>query len=137
VLAALRRPCTLQARPLCVRGRILVYGCVWLTTIQMVDVACNQTYSSYCCPNIVNCLSVVYGYGNFAILIQSENFFMNSIPHPYPKIKNFGLRYPIQIRNRSLSCTLAYIFGCFYFASLGKICGYSAFCQMRLVEVVM
>jgi len=37
----------------------------------------------------------------------------------------------------SLSCTLAYIFGRVYFASWGKSCGYFAFCQTRLVQVVM
>jgi len=31
-------------------------GLVWLVTIHMVDIACNQTYSSYCYPNIANCL---------------------------------------------------------------------------------
>jgi len=57
VLAALCRPCTLQAKPLCVYGRIPVHmGAVWLATIHMVDVACNQIYSSYCYPNITNCL---------------------------------------------------------------------------------
>jgi len=37
------------------------------------------------------CSSVVYGYGNFAILIQSKTF--SSTP------------YPIHIQNRSLNCT--------------------------------
>jgi len=62
---------------------------------------------------------------------------MNSISKPYPKSINYGLGYPIRIQNRSLSCTLAYKFGSVYFASGGKSCGYFAFCQTRLVEVVM
>jgi len=45
---------------------------------------------------------------------------MKSISNPYPKIKNYGLRYPIQIRNRSLSYTLANKIGSVYFASWGK-----------------
>jgi len=43
-----------------------------------------------------------------------RNFFIKSISNPYPKVKNCGLRYPIQIRNHSLSCTIAYIFGSVY-----------------------
>jgi len=62
---------------------------------------------------------------------------MNSKSNPYPKMKNYGLRYPIQIRKRSLSYTLAYIFGSVYFASCGKSCGDFASCQARLVEMVM
>jgi len=37
-----------------------------------------------------------------------RNFFMNSMSKPYPKSKNYRLRYPI--RNHSLSCKLAYKF---------------------------
>jgi len=43
---------------------------------------------------------------------------MNSISNPYPKIKNYGLRYPTEIRNRSLDCTLVNIFSSVYFASV-------------------
>jgi len=42
-------------------------------------------------------------------ILQSDwirNFFRNSISNPYLKIRNCGLRYPIQIWNRPLSCTL-------------------------------
>ena len=49
-----------------------------------------------------------------------RDFFINSTCNPYPKVKNYGLRYPIQIRNCSLSCTLACIFSIVYFASSGK-----------------
>jgi len=45
-------------------------------------------------------------------------------------------RYPIQIRNRSINCTLANIIGIVYFASRGKNCGYFASCQTKVVEVV-
>jgi len=45
---------------------------------------------------------------------------MKAMSNPYPKIKNYGLWYPIQIRNRSLSYTLTNIFGSVYFASWGK-----------------
>jgi len=62
---------------------------------------------------------------------------MNSISKPYPKSKNDGLRYPIRIRDHSLSCTLAYRIGSVYFASRGEICGCFALCQTQLVEVVM
>ena len=46
---------------------------------------------------------------------QIRNFFMNSISNWYPKIKNYGLWHPIQIRN-----TLANICRSVYFASRGK-----------------
>jgi len=62
-------------------------------------------------------------------ILQSDwipNFFINSIYNPYPKIKNYGLRYPIQIWNRPLSGTLSKIFGSVNLA----------FSQTWLVEVV-
>jgi len=65
-----------------------------------------------------------------------RNFFIKSISNPYPRVKNSWLRYPIQIRNRSLSCTIAYIFGSVYFVSRQKLgCGY--FLPQLFVEVVM
>jgi len=38
--------------------RILAISCEkdLATLIHIVDIACNQTYSSYCYPNIINCL---------------------------------------------------------------------------------
>ena len=62
---------------------------------------------------------MVYEYGNFEILIQSETFSWTP--------------YPIQIRNRSINCTSANIV---YFASSGKNCGYFASCQTKVVDVV-
>jgi len=53
-----------------------------------------------------------------------RNFFINSISNPYSQIENYGPRY--LIRNRSLSYTLANIFGSLYFASWGKSSGYFA-----------
>jgi len=79
--------------------------------------------------------TVVHGYGNFTIGLDLK-FFINSIYNPSLNIKNYGLRYPIQIRNRLLSCKLAKTFGNVYFASRGKSCGYFAFSQTRLFEVV-
>ena len=38
---------------------------VWLVTIHVVDIACNQKYSLYCYPNIANCL-----------LFQCSQFFL-------------------------------------------------------------
>ena len=63
-------------------------------------------------------------------------FFINSMSNPYPKILNYGLWYPMQIRNRSINCTSANIIGIVYFASWGKNCGYFASCQTKVVEVV-
>ena len=57
-----------------------------------------------------------------------RNFFIKSISNPYPKVKNCGLRYPIQILNCSLSCTIAYIFGSVYFAWKEKA-GLWLFCR--------
>jgi len=55
---------------------------------------------------------------------------MNFKSNPYPKIENYGLQYLIQIRNHSLSYTLANIFCHVYFASWGKSsCGYFAVSQ--------
>ena len=54
---------------------------------------------------------------------------MKYVSNSYPKIKNHGLRYPIQIRNRSLSYTLANVFGSVYFASSNKSYGYFAVSQ--------
>jgi len=71
-------------------------------------------------PSFVSTVPVVDWYRN----LQSDwiqNFFINSVSNPYPKIWNYGLWYPIQIRNHPLSCTLAKIFGSVYFASWGKV----------------
>ena len=77
---------------------------------------------------IMNVLwSVVQQWCTDMEILQSDwirNFFINSISNPYPKIYNYGLQYPIQIRNRPLSCTLTKIFDNVYFASWGKSCGY-------------
>jgi len=62
------------------------------------------------------------------------NFFINSTSNLYPKIKNCGFQY--QIRNRSLSCTWAKIFGSVYFAAWKKSSAYFAFSQTELVEIV-
>jgi len=62
---------------------------------------------------------LVHRYGNFAFGLDPK-FFMNSISNPYLQIWNCGLRYPIQIRNRPLSCTWAKIFGSVYFAVWGR-----------------
>jgi len=48
---------------------------------------------------------LVCGHENFALLIQSDIFFIKSISIAYLKIWNYSLWYPIQIWNRSLSYT--------------------------------
>jgi len=58
---------------------------------------------------------MVYGCGNFAILIQSETF--SSTPYPIHIRKYKVMDSDIQIRNRSINCTLANIIGIVYFAS--------------------
>ena len=71
-------------------------------------------------------------------ILQSDwirKFLINSISNPYLKIFNYGLRYPIQIRNSPLSCTLAKIFGNVYFSSWEKGFGYFTFSQTRLAEM--
>ena len=77
--------------------------------------------------------AVVYAYGNFAILIQSETF--SSTPYPIHIRKYEIMDSDIQIRNRSINFTLSNIIGIVYFASRGKNCGYFASCQTKVVEV--
>ena len=69
--------------------------------------------------------SVVHGYGNFAVLIQYETFSWIPYPIHIRKFKNYGLRCPIQIWNRSLIYALAKhsLLGSVYFASWGKSMG--------------
>ena len=78
------------------------------------------------------CSPVVYGYGNFAILIQSETFSWTPYPihvlwtpisNPNPK--------PLTHLNISLHIPL------FLFCLMRQNLWYFAFCQMRLAEVVM
>jgi len=70
-------------------------------------------------------------------ILQSDwirNFFINSISNPYPKIKNCGLRYPIQIRNCPLNCTWAKIFGSVYFATWGKVLAILSFVRQNWLK---
>jgi len=70
------------------------------------------------------------------ILQSWSNPKLSSTPYPIHIRKYKIMDSDIQIRNRSINCTLANIIGIVYCASRGKNCGYFASCQTKVVEVV-